>query len=354
MRPLSNLRSAHVPFAGGGGVPRADGNLLAGIGFSLLPAADIAASNALRANVPMAALDVDGALGSAVERWLADGALTHGLRDALRYCHNDEILFGLIQLPEAEFETGEQGEEGKTALQKASEYAYREIFKLTDALDFTGILRFWNYFADINGHSHGEERYRQFNQGRQDGFLSAGRKVTGGVPAASALGFAQGPLTVYFLAARGITPLAIENPRQISAYQYPEAYGKRSPTFSRANVARLGGRDLLILSGTASIVGHQTLHVGDVVAQTRESVANVAALVAEANRVAPQAGFSLSEMCYKIYVRHAKDVAAIHAELVRSLGASARMTFLHADICRHDLLMEIEATAGHPMECPPA
>ena len=299
----------------------------------------------------MAALDTAGAQGSAAEIWLADGALTHGRRDALRYCHNDEVLFGLIQLPEAEFESSMRGEAGKTALQMASEFAYQEIFKLTDALDFTGILRFWNYFADINGHSHGEERYRQFNRGRQDGFLSAGRKVTGGVPAASALGFAQGPLTVYFLAARGITPLAIENPRQVSAYQYPEVYGKRSPTFSRANVARLGGRDLLILSGTASIVGHLTLHAGNVVAQTRESVANVAALVAEANRVAPQAGFTLGDLCYKIYVRHAKDVGAIHEELRRSLGPSARMTFLHADICRHDLLMEIEATAGHPMEC---
>lgn len=47
-----------------------------------------------------------------------------------------------------------------------------------------------------------------------------------------------------------------------------------------------------------------------------------------------------------------KDVPAIHAELRRSIGETARMTFLNADICRQDLLMVIEATSGHPMGYP--
>ena len=159
-----------------------------------------------------------------------------------------------------------------------------------------------------------------------------------------------GPLTIYFLAARGSAPIAIENPRQVSAYNYPASYGPRSPTFSRASVARLGGCDVLFLSGTASIVGHETLHAGDVVAQTRETMANIAAMVGEANRVVPQAGFTLAELCYKVYVRHEQDVAAIHHELRRTLGQSARLVFLQADICRASLSMEIEATAGHPLD----
>lgn len=326
--------------------------VLASVCFSRLPPDDDAATlHALIARVPMATLDNFGASGSTSEIWRADGALTQGKSNAVRYSHNGEILFGLIQLPEAEFGASLVRDTGKTPLQRATEYAYQEIFKLTDELEFSSILRFWNYLADINGESHGTERYRQFNMGRQDGFLAGGRKITGGVPAASALGFAEGPLTIYFLAARGVTPLAIENPRQVSAYQYPEDYGPRSPTFSRASVVHLGGKDLLFVSGTASIVGHQTLHLGDVVAQTRETVTNLKEIVAEANRVAPQAGFALGDLCYKVYVRHPEDVVAIHAELRRSLGDKARMTFLNADICRKDLLMEIEATAGYPLEC---
>jgi chorismate lyase / 3-hydroxybenzoate synthase len=344
----SNLRAAHLPFVEDGhDLLQWRDDVLASVCFSRRPVADGVAPTV---QVPMAALNADGAFGSAFEIWCADGSIRYGQRDALRFWHNDEILFGLIQLAEAEFDT----DAGKTPLQQATEHAYREIFKLTDTLEFGSILRFWNYFADINGESHGSERYRQFNVGRQDGFLSGGRTLVGGVPAACALGFAEGPLTVYFFAARGVTPLAIENPRQISAYHYPADYGKRSPTFSRASVAHLDGKDLLFLSGTASIVGHQTLHLGDVVAQTRETVANIQATVTEANRVVPQAGFSIGELCYKVYVRHAKDVSAIDAELRSSLGQSARLTYLHADICRHDLLMEIEATAGHPMEQLPA
>jgi enamine deaminase RidA (YjgF/YER057c/UK114 family) len=146
-----------------------------------------------------------------------------------------------------------------------------------------------------------------------------------------------------------MAPLPIENPRQISAYAYPADYGPRSPTFSRASVCRIGDDDVLFLSGTASIVGHRTVHPGDVVAQTRETVRNIEAMIAEANRVAPQAGFTLGNLCYKVYVRHPADVGAIREALQRSLGASARLIFLRADICRQDLLVEIEATAGHPL-----
>jgi enamine deaminase RidA (YjgF/YER057c/UK114 family) len=352
-RHSSNLRCAYLPFERyEESAEPWKSNVLGTVCFSRLPAEyNAAGSTAPIVPVPLQPLAADGTAAPACEIWCADGALTHGQRGALRYCQNDEILFGAVQLAESEFDAGAVHESGKTPLQQASESAYREIFKLADALDFTHILRFWNYIADINGQSHGIERYRQFNMGRQDGFLSAGRDVKGSVPAASAVGFADGPLTIYFLAGRNVTPIAIENPRQVSAYQYPKDYGQRSPTFSRASVVQLGGNDVFFLSGTASIVGHRTLHVGDVVAQTRETLANITAIIAEANRVAPRAGFALGDLCYKVYVRHEQDVNAIHNELRRSLGQSARMMFLKADICRQDLLMEIEASAGHPLEC---
>ncbi len=302
------------------------------------------------AQVPMAALDVRSELGSICEVWAADGSFTYGASNGLRYGHNEKILFGAIQLSEADFDTGNVADGGKTPLQRAAESAYAAIFNLTDRLKYPDILRFWNYIADINGHSHGMERYRQFNMGRHDGFLASGHKVTGSVPAACALGFAEGPLTIYFLAGRGVSPIAIENPRQVSAYKYPDDYGPRSPTFSRASVVPLGDVDILFLSGTASIVGHRTLHAGDVIAQTRETIANITAIVTEANRMAPRARFALDDLCCKVYVRNRADVAVIHDELRRLLGASARLMFLEADICRQDLLMEIEATAGHPLE----
>jgi chorismate lyase / 3-hydroxybenzoate synthase len=300
------------------------------------------------ASVRMAALD---STGTACEVWCADGAVAYGMQNGIRYGHDDNILFGVIQLSEAQFDIQAGQLAGKTPLQQAAESAYRAIFQLADSLGFPHILRFWNYVADITGESHGMERYRQFNIGRQDGFLNSGRTVVGkSVPAASAVGSEDGPLTVCFIAGRGAPPVAIENPRQVSAYRYPQEYGPRSPTFSRASVAYPGDDPILFLSGTASIVGHRTLHAGDVVAQTRETLANIAAMVDEANRVAPEARFALESLCYKVYVRREKDLPAIETELRRALGYSARLLFLKADICRQDLLLEIEATAGHPLE----
>lgn len=63
----------------------------------------------------------------------------------------------------------------------------------------------------------------------------------------------------------GDTPVgAIENARQVSAYCYPRDYGLRAPALARTGKARLAGRRDLLIAGTASIVGHASLHIGNV------------------------------------------------------------------------------------------
>jgi chorismate lyase / 3-hydroxybenzoate synthase len=207
----------------------------------------------------------------------------------------------------------------------------------------------WNYLPDINRDSGGTERYRQFNSARQHALRASGRALAGNVPAASALGAARAsPLVVYFLAGR-TAPIFVENPRQVSAYHYPRQYGSHSPVFSRAALLRQRASLTLFISGTASIVGHRSLHVGDTAAQTRETLANIEALLAEANRVASGAHFSLDALACKVYVRRPADLPVIQAELARAFGPDARIVYLQADICRQDLLVEIEATAMSPL-----
>lgn len=296
--------------------------------------------------VPMQRLDAGDSI---CEVWHGSGHLTQGQSGAIHYRHDDGVLFGVIVLSETMFEAGAD----KTPLQQATESAYRQVFALLDTLRYPYLFRFWNYIADINTHSFGLERYCQFNLGRQDAFFAHGRDVVGNVPAACALGFgqrgsAQGPLTIAFMAGR-VAPLNIENPRQISAYQYPQQYGPRSPTFSRASLVRLGQNEVLFVSGTASIVGHATLHPTDVAAQTRETMTNIEAVLAEANRLASRPGFDLSSLSYKVYVRHPADLAQIRAELAHCVGDALKAVYLQADVCRQDLLLEIEATAAHPL-----
>ena len=291
-------------------------------------------------HVPVQRLDAGDSI---CEVWHGSGQLTQGQSGDIHYRHDEDVLFGVMVLPETLFAAGA----GKTPLQQATESAYCQVFALLDTLHYPYLFRFWNYIADINAHSFGLERYRQFNLGRQDAFLAHGRDVVGNVPAACALGLAQGPLTIAFLAGR-VAPLNIENPRQISAYEYPQQYGPRSPTFSRASLVRLGQNEVLFISGTASIVGHATLHPADVAAQTRETMTNIEVVLAEANRLASQPGFDLASLHYKVYVRHPADLAQIRAELERIRGYALKAVYLQADMCRQDLLLEIEATAVHP------
>jgi enamine deaminase RidA (YjgF/YER057c/UK114 family) len=296
-------------------------------------------------SVPMPQLDTTE---SSCEVWFGSGSVSQGKYGDIHYRQDDGVLFGVVTLSEALFAASGD----KTPLQQATESAYRQVFSLLDTLSFPYLFRFWNYMADINGHSFGLERYQQFNRGRQDAFLAHGRDVVGNVPAACALGFgqdniAQGPLFIAFLAGREL-PLSMENPRQISACLYPPQYGPRSPTFSRASLVRMGNDQVLFVSGTASIVGHETLHAGDVVAQAGETMANIEAVLAEVNRHSISHSFNLPSLSYKVYVRHAADLEPIRNELTRFVGGPIKAIYLQADVCRQDLLLEIEATAIHP------
>lgn len=300
--------------------------------------------------VPMPRIDADESI---CEIWYGEGELTAGRSGDIQYRHDADVLFGVVVVAESAF----TADKPQTPLQQATESAYRQVFALLESLHYPYLFRFWNYIADINAHSFGLERYSQFNLGRQDAFLAHGREVAGNVPAACALGFGQvaadATLSIAFLAGR-LAPRSIENPRQISAYQYPPQYGPRSPTFSRATLVKLGDDEVLFISGTASIVGHATLHPSDVIAQTRETLANIEAVIAEANAKTASTRFDLGGLHYKVYVRHAADAPLIRAELTRLAGIELNAIYLQADVCRQDLLLEIEATAGHALRVPDA
>ena len=278
------------------------------------------------------------------ETWLTTLPLRSGRDEEIAWRRTDGVLYGVLELSEADF----PATAGCTSLQAASAEAYRRIFRLLDNQGMPHLWRVWNYLADINLETEGLERYRQFNIGRQDAFVACQRGATGNVPAACAIGLVGGTLNIAFMA--GTTPaVPVENPRQVSAYNYPAAYGPRSPTFSRAALVYPAAQEILFVSGTASIVGHQTVHRGEVVGQCRESMANIAAVLAEAKRLCRSPAFVLSELSYRVYIRHAGDFPKVRDTLLPLLGA-AEVVYVQADICRHDLLLEIEAFASHALE----
>ncbi len=284
---------------------------------------------------------------SSQEHWLVKAPARELMGPGFSGRHNQDLLFGVIEVPEPA-----ETLDGSPPLEQAARHAYTQLFEILDKNNFPYVWRSWNYMPAINQVTHGLERYRQFNAGRGQGFAKGARVMTNNVPAACALGVQGGPLSVAFLAGRTPT-LAIENPRQTSAYHYPRQYGAQSPTFSRASLARLHDQELLFLSGTASIVGHQTLHTGDVRRQTAETLANIEAVVAQTNLLARGARkFHLHDLQLRVYVRHAGDVDAIRSVLAAHLAPDQQIRFLHADICRSDLDVEIEGIAWREASSP--
>jgi chorismate lyase/3-hydroxybenzoate synthase len=305
------------------------------VGFEKPPSLD-------RARIPMAASMIPSLAGGDVcEVWRVadpDIQLTSGSSQArVHYRYSDDLLFGSLSLAERTIDAGSE----TAALLRATEIAYQEVFDVLSESGHPHLVRIWNYLPQINAQSDGDERYRHFNSARQAAFRKSGRAIMGTVPAACALGSPAGsPLCIYFLAARR-PPKMIENPRQTSAYHYPPKFGRHSPIFSRACVWGESSSSKLFVSGTASIVGHETIHRGDVIAQTRETLVNISALLAEANRMVGSARYSLNDLQLKVYVRRPADLPAIKATLSSRTAAAA--VYLNADICREDLLVEIEA-----------
>lgn len=314
--------------------PAADVLGVATFNGTLLDESDPAEAPLVRVRTPVLCGDAD-----VCEVWRCGEPLTAGAHNRVRFRRSDELLFGCIAVVE----------EDPGGLHAATTLAYEEICAALDASGYPHLLRVWNYLPDINREAAGTERYREFNTARQQALRGSGRLLTGNVPAASALGAATGsPLVVYFLAGR-TAPTFVENPRQVSAYHYPRQYGRHSPVFSRAALVRQRGCLALFISGTASIVGHRSTHVGDIAAQTRETLVNIEALLTQANAAAAGTRFDLGSLAGKVYVRRPADLPIIQAQLAPALAAGARFVYLQADICRQDLSVEIEAAAICPL-----
>lgn len=249
--------------------------------------------------------------------------------DGLGYAHNGEVLFGHLRMDEREL----------ADLGRATTRAYLSIDRLLGGLGYPCWLRMWNFVSHINRGEGDAERYRQFSHGRHNA-LALKPGFESRLPAATAIGTRDSGMTVYFLAARDPGE-QVENPRQVSAFRYPAAYGPQSPSFSRAALKHWVDGIHLFVSGTASVVGHQSLHPGDPLAQLDETWRNFEALLRQAASLKPAAEpFRAAGL--KMFVRPGEHLPSVLARAHELFGAKVPLLCLAGDICRRDLLIEIE------------
>ena len=239
----------------------------------------------------------------------------------------------------------------------AIRWAYHELLNHLATSNHQQLLKIWHYLPGINVGEGDKETYRQFCVGRAQALRD--QHITATMPAATAIGIplaaaaADSGFTapqqagneglpaaqraVFYWLSGTLAPANVENPRQVSAWQYPPQYGPASPLFSRASVLRLGTQRLLLISGTASVTGHATAYPGDCAAQTDEMLLNLRSLIAAADMP-----YAPEQMRLRVYLRRPADWPQVLASMQQAGFDANRLVPLHGDICRSDLLVELD------------
>lgn len=216
------------------------------------------------------------------------------------------------------------------ALGDVVDKVYDQAFSHSKALGYLHLIRVWNFFPAINDDEAGMENYQRFCIARHSQ-IDRHQQLNQPNPAATAIG-THNQLSAYVFIFAKQPGLVIENKRQVSAWEYPLHYSPKQPRFSRA----MQIDDLLMCSGTASVVGHQTKHKDDLSRQFLECLANINVLLESAQHKA-----ALHEGLFRFYLRHHERLS----ELQQCIAAAGlkKYVILAGDICRQDLLVECEA-----------
>lgn len=205
--------------------------------------------------------------------------------------------------------------------------------------------RVWNFLPGIHDPlATGVNRYMVFNMARHAAFVElfgATAVRTGAVPTASCVGHGGRSVAVHVLGA-GEAGQAVENPRQTPAFLYSGRFGPRPPCFSRATTSRLGGVTHLLVGGTASVRGEESMHEGDREAQLRETLTNLRAIIARARGGAPHGGDLGGIAASRVYYKRASDRAWLLDALPAAMSHHVPAELVRAEICREELLLEIE------------
>jgi chorismate lyase/3-hydroxybenzoate synthase len=232
-------------------------------------------------------------------------------------------------------------EEGAGGVEAAAAEAYSRLLAAVRPTRHPYLLRIWNYFAAINAGQGDAERYRRFCVGRA---RAVDAPFNDPPPAATAIGTDGEPDRVQLIALCAKDPaIALENPRQTPAWRYPREYGPVPPGFSRGVLLDAEtDKPRLLASGTASIVGHVSQHVGDVEGQLKESLANLDALLAEGEKKCGRR-FRLDDCeALRVYLRNAEDLAVAEALVTAAGIGREKVLYLRGDVCRRELDVELE------------
>ncbi len=248
----------------------------------------------------------------------------------------------------------------------------KDIFELTrkglqaKSFRYNQVVRTWLYLGDIVGPEGDTQRYKELNRARTDFYrdIHFGSNLTPPhwkrpvYPASTGIGTEGKDVIMSSIALvtdrDDVMIVPLENPQQTAAFDYGTEYGQKSPKFARAMAVTIGDFASIFISGTASITDAETRFVGDVEGQTHQTLDNIAALISGENLAAhgaPGMEATLDDLALaRVYIKRQEDYEKTRAACRSRLGELPTI-YAIGDICRPDLLVEIEGIAFASPKC---
>ncbi len=238
--------------------------------------------------------------------------------------------------------------------------AYQQLRRLLPDFRLGRILRLWLHLGGIVDDDGPVQRYKELNRARAEVYQNVRfmsdrlpQESRGlAYPASTGIGTSSRSLSLsalaFFSDKESITAVPLENPRQTAAYSYSKSYSPTSPKFSRGLALCWDDETRLFISGTASITNSESRHPEDAVAQTHETFENIKVLISEDNlsrHQLPGRGTSLAGLAVaRVYIKQLEDYDSVRKVCEDRLGRIP-VSYVVADVCRPDLLVEVEGMA---------
>lgn len=220
---------------------------------------------------------------------------------------------------------------------------FRMIGDVLQKEDFpqSSIIRQWNYMEQITGFDGEDQHYQIFNNARSEFYGQT--EWSQGYPAATGIGMNSGGVTVDLDAAVFTRPecyaTPIDNKLQIAAHAYSEevlavAHKKKTtPKFERAKSMTFDGRPLIYISGTAAIRGEESLTDSGLEHQLHITLGNISQLTGQTPL-----------RMLRVYLKDESLYEKAH-QLLQDYKLNIPILYVLADVCREELLIEIEGIA---------
>lgn len=240
-----------------------------------------------------------------------------------------------------------------------SNEVFGRIKALLDAEGFpiNSIVRQWNYIEEITRFDGERQHYQDFNDARSHFYALTDWPA--GYPAATGIGTQLGGIMVELNAlikGEGIINLPLDNSLQVAAHCYSQGVllgaedrvfkEKTTPKFERARVIGFPDNATVYISGTAAIRGEQSLVSDDITEQTRITMENIEFLTSleNINAKGPVVHGERRIRLLRIYIKNPEHLGPVR-EYMNAHYAGVVKFYLYADVCRDELLIEMEGIA---------